>query len=152
MLKDTMLTHYHSCESIWRCHEGLKRWFHLIRAQVLVHFFTLAIENNQLNVDSFILFKKNRLHVEMLSRNYTENRIICNNDMCFDLTRKHLFKKKQKKGIFSELASQGIKKYIKAPLYWWLLLSLSDYLLILFASKLGQTLQILFNNVKLVFC
>lgn len=103
-----------------------------------------------------IWFGKSRLHAESWGRNYTENNMIWNNEMCFDLIQKHLREniKKNKTGIFSEPASKRYQKNTSdsAPTYQWLLLSPSDYLLILCASKIGQTQQILFNGIKWVFC
>lgn len=103
-----------------------------------------------------IWFGKSRLHAESWGRNYTENNMIWNNEMCFDLIQKHLREKKNKKKN-RYLLRAGIKRHQKntsdsAPTYQWLLLSPSDYLLILCASKIGQTQQILFNGIKWVFC
>lgn len=63
--------------------------------------------------------------------------MICDNEICFDLTEKH---PEEKKRSLSELASNGIN----ASLY----LSVSCYLLILCASKLGHAVCTNFSSFK----
>lgn len=64
--------------------------------------------------------------------------MICDNEMCFDLTEKH--PEEKKKRYLSELASNGIN----ASLY----LSVSCYLFILCASKLGHAICTNFSSFK----